>query len=467
MFRSLRSRLFASHLIVSTLVLIFVAFGIVLLVANSQAIERQTLVRLESVADLIAERGPRAVQLLASDRINSAFQNLGLAGSRGLVIGRNDEVLADTQPALALPPADVRRHSASGTSGSYGGLLNRWLYVARPIGDGRSLLLLARRPSLMVAVGRELLLPLILRAGLIAVAASLLLAWLVSRWVATPLQRTAQAARAVAAGDYEQRLETAGPDEAHSLARSFNEMVVRVQSSQLAMRDFVANVSHELRTPLTSIQGFAQALQDGTAEDPKRAAQVIQEEAGRLGRLVEELLELARIDSGQASLKRGPVEIGIVLGSIHERLQLRAEKRGVRLANHSGPELTIIGDGDRLAQVFTNLIDNAIKHTDQGGEVRLRWEADPAWVTVHVEDSGSGIPPEELPRIFERFYRLDKARAGSGPRGAGLGLAISKEIVEAHGGELTAKSVPGRGSRFSVRLPIVQPGDETLARSKV
>jgi two-component system sensor histidine kinase ResE len=185
-----------------------------------------------------------------------------------------------------------------------------------------------------------------------------------------------------------------------------------------------------------------------------------------LGRLVEELLDLARLDSGQASLKRGPVEIGTILTAIHEKLRLKAEAKGIQLEDHSGSNPTMIGDGDRLAQVFTNLIDNAIKHTDSGGVIRVRNETDSAWITVHVEDNGSGIPPEELSRIFERFYQLDKARAASGPRGAGLGLAISKEIVEAHGGSLTAKSVPGRGSRFTVRLPFVQPDDETLARPK-
>jgi two-component system sensor histidine kinase ResE len=136
------------------------------------------------------------------------------------------------------------------------------------------------------------------------------------------------------------------------------------------------------------------------------------------------------------------------------------------LENRANSLPMLIGDGDRLAQVFTNLIDNALKHTPQGGVVKLGSELELAWITIHVDDGGPGIPPNELSRIFERFYQLDKARSGSGPRGVGLGLAISREIVQAHGGTITAASAVGQGSRFSVRLPIVRPQDETLARSR-
>ena len=308
--------------------------------------------------------------------------------------------------------------------------------------------------------------PLVLRAGLVALLASVVLAWLIARWVAAPLQRTAAAARAVAAGDYGQRLQPTGPDEAHSLAASFNEMVQQVQGSQQAMRDFVANVSHELKTPLTSIQGYAQALLDGAAVNPQHAAGVIHDEAERLGSLVQELLDLAKLDTGQAALDRKPVDLAAILAAIQERLSLKANQRGVALENYAKTVPTLIGDGDRLAQVFTNLIDNALKHTPAGGAVKLATELEPGWITVHVDDSGPGIPPNELSRIFERFYQLDKARSGSGPRGVGLGLAISKEIVQAHGGTIRAQSTVGHGSRFSVRLPIVRPGDETLARSR-
>ena len=469
MFCSLRSRLLLTHMLVSALVLIIVAVSLLLFLINSRQLDQQTTARLSGAAELVAERGPRVLQFLGTDRLNSAFRNLGVANARGLIVGRDGEILADTRAGAEAPPSEVIGEVTStdgATHGSYGGFLNRWLYVSQPLQEGRALLLLAPRPSPIAALGQELLLPLILRSALVALAASVVIAWLISRWVSAPLQNTAEAARSVAAGDYDKRLTPSGPDEAHSLATSFNEMIQQVQGNQQAMRDFVANVSHELRTPLTSIQGYAQAILDGTAPDTKSAAGVIHGESERLGRLVEELLDLARMDTGQAPLERKPVDLKEILAAIVERLKLKAANKGIQLQNETPSLPSLIGDGDRLAQVFTNLIDNALKHTPEAGKVRLKAETSSGWITVHVDDTGPGIPPEELSRIFERFYQLDKARSGSGPRGAGLGLAISREIVEAHGGSLEAQSVVGRGSRFTVRLPIVQPDDETLARKR-
>ena len=467
MFRSLRARLLLTHMLVSALVLILVAVSLLVFLINSRQVDEQTTRRLRGAAELVAERGPRLLQFLGTDRINVAFRNLGVPNARGMIVGHQGAILNDTRPGDEPPPAEVIQAAASSeedTHGGYGGLFNRWLYVAQPLGEGRSLLLLAPRPNPVAAIGQELLLPLILRAALVALAASLVLASLISRWVSAPLKKTAEAARSVAAGDYDQRLAPSGPDEAHSLATSFNEMVQQVQGSQQAMRDFVANVSHDLRTPLTSIQGYAQAILDGTASDVKNAAGVIYDESDRLGRLVEQLLDLARMDAGQAPLDRGPVDIGAILAAIVERLKLKAEKKNIRIQNNIDSLSPLIGDGDRLAQVFTNLIDNALTHTPEGGEVRLKTEESSGWVTIHVDDTGPGISSEELSRIFERFYQLDKSRSGSRPRGAGLGLAISREIVQAHGGSLEAQSVVGRGSRFTVRLPIVRPDNETLAR---
>ncbi len=469
MFRSLRSRLLFTHLVASGLVLLIVGVGLVLILLNSQLLDRQLLARMEGVAELTAQRGGRAVQLIAPERLNQILGRIGVREARLLVIGPGQEILADSRPELDPPPADLLELPPSDggpVSGSFGRMLRRSLYVAQRLGDDRALLIVAPRPTALAALAEETVLPIVLRAGLVGLLASVVLAWLMSRWVAAPLRRTAEAARAVAAGDFSQRLSPSGPDEAHSLATSFNEMVHQVRGSQQAMRDFVANVSHELKTPLTSIQGYAQAILDGAAPDTQHAAGVIHEEAARLGRLVEELLDLAKLDTGQAGLDRRPVDLPAILAAIVERLRLKAQERGVLLENRANSLPVLIGDGDRLAQVFTNLIDNALKHTPRGGAVKLGSELEPGWITVHVDDSGPGIPPDELSRIFERFYQLDKARSGSGPRGVGLGLAISREIVQAHGGMITATSAVGLGSRFSVRLPIVRPQDETLSRSR-
>ncbi len=242
-------------------------------------------------------------------------------------------------------------------------------------------------------------------------------------------------------------------------------MVTQVQTSQQIQKEFLANVSHELKTPLTSIQGFAQAMLDGTVEDSEsrdHAAKVIYEETDRLGRLVEDLLDLARLDAGQIEFDRHPVDLSILLQSIVDRMSLSAAEKSVQLERDLDGLAPMIGDGDRLAQVFTNLLDNAIKHTPEGGTVRLHGETEAGWISIHVDDSGRGIPNEDLSHIFERFYQVDKARRGGKGRGVGLGLAISRQIVEAHGGRLVAQSAIGKGSRFTVQMPIVQPFDETL-----
>ncbi|MCK4962877.1 MAG: HAMP domain-containing histidine kinase, partial [Anaerolineales bacterium] len=346
--------------------------------------------------------------------------------------------------------------------------VDRWLYVSSPIGDQRWIILVAPQPTLRALglLGDELMRTLMV-AGFVALLLSTILAWLIAHWVTAPLRRMAEASISVASGEYDQKLTLTGPEEVQSLAAAFNEMVRRVQASRQAQRDFVANVSHELKTPLTSIQGFAQAILDGTAqkhEDQQRAARVIYDESDRLRRLVEDLLDLARIDAGQVVFERHTVDLGALLRSVVERLSVHAEEVGVGIESHLPDFPPLVGDGDRLAQVFTNLIDNAVKHSSEGGVVNLRGEREGAWVSIHVDDTGPGIPPDELSRIFERFYQLDKARSGGGGRGAGLGLAISREIVQAHGGRLVAQSVIKRGSRFTVQLPIIRPDDTTLVR---
>jgi signal transduction histidine kinase len=257
-------------------------------------------------------------------------------------------------------------------------------------------------------------------------------------------------------------------------------MAEQVKASQQSQRDFLANVSHDLKTPLTSIQGFAQAITDGAANGPesvRRSAGIIRDEAQRMSRMVTELLDLARIESGQIVMRREAVHLSAVLGDCVDKLALRAQQSGIKLEVQVPNDLPVItGDGDRLAQVFTNLLDNALKHTQAGGKITVaarpltgssivrRGKTWPAAVEVSVGDTGSGIPPEDLSRIFERFYQVDKSRQRSG--GLGLGLAIVKQIVEAHYGAIHAESVVGLGSRFVVTLPLEPGTDATQASHK-
>jgi signal transduction histidine kinase len=274
--------------------------------------------------------------------------------------------------------------------------------------------------------------------------------------VVGPLQALAAGARAVARGEYGHTVPVGGPVEVRELATTFNRMSQQVRAGQQAQRDFVANVSHELRTPLTSIQGFSQAILDGAAGEPQavaHAAGIIHAEAQRLRRMADDLLELARLDAGQITLRREPVELAALLRACAERLEPRAREAGVALALELPAGLPgVIGDGDRLAQVFTNLLDNALQHTPAGGQVTLSAAAATGGVVVRVRDSGRGIPADDLARIFERFYQVDKSRRRA-QGGAGLGLAIVRELVQAHGGTVSAESAEGLGTTFLVTLP--------------
>jgi two-component system phosphate regulon sensor histidine kinase PhoR len=227
-----------------------------------------------------------------------------------------------------------------------------------------------------------------------------------------------------------------------------------VKRVEQVRRDFVANVSHELRTPLASIKSVIETLQSGALEDREAAQDFLSRadaEVDRLVQLVEELLELSRIESGEVPLARQPVEMAAVLPKAVERLRPQAEKQGLNLTLEVAPNLpSIIGDAERLERVAVNLIHNALKFTPAGGSVHVSAGLADGGVTVRVSDTGVGMAPEDLPRIFERFYKADRAR-GSG--GTGLGLAVVKHTVEAHGGTVSVQSELGHGSTFSFSIP--------------
>jgi signal transduction histidine kinase len=229
----------------------------------------------------------------------------------------------------------------------------------------------------------------------------------------------------------------------------------RVQATQQSQRDFIVNVSHELKTPLTSVQGFAQAILDGAVasqSDLEHAAGVIRNEAERMNRLVLDLLELARFEAGTVKLNIQSIEAGELLRSVAQRFSLAASQAQVKLELDVQQPITFLGDGDRLGQVLNNLVDNAIKYSPSGGRIILQAKQVDGKINLAVKDNGPGIPDEESSRIFERFYQIDRARRGGRERGVGLGLAIAREIVQAHGGFIHVEKNPPQGSSFVVNL---------------
>lgn len=221
-------------------------------------------------------------------------------------------------------------------------------------------------------------------------------------------------------------------------------------------KDFVANVSHELRTPLTSIKGYIEALIDGAKDDPKKCAEflgIIEKHANQLNALLSDLLQLSTIESGQYQWRRGPVSVGDLIGKAVHLLRPLAEKKGQTISVAPAERVgAVIGDADKLTEVLINLIENAIKYTPDGGRITVETRTGEGAVEIAISDTGIGIPSKEIPRIFERFYRIDRARSRE-IGGTGLGLSIVKHIVEAHGGRVSVESQSGKGSRFVVTLP--------------
>lgn len=227
-------------------------------------------------------------------------------------------------------------------------------------------------------------------------------------------------------------------------------------------KDFVANVSHEIRTPLSMVQGYSEALLDDIAASPeerRELVQVIHDESLRMGRLVRDLLDLARMEAGHLEMHFQPLDVNALLNRVYRKFAALTKEKGILLSKSEDREdLTLTADGDRLEQVLTNLLDNAIRHTPAGASIRMTADkvrdSRGEELKLTVEDEGQGIPQEDLPYIFERFYKADKARKRENNGGTGLGLAIVKNLVEAHGGKITATSEPGAGTTFTIWLPM-------------
>jgi two-component system OmpR family sensor kinase/two-component system sensor histidine kinase BaeS len=265
------------------------------------------------------------------------------------------------------------------------------------------------------------------------------------------------ASQAIAEGDLSVRAPVQGHDEVAALADAFNRMTDSLGRAEEARRNQVADVAHELRTPLTVLRGALEAMLDGIYPTDRENLAAALSQVKTLGRLVEDLRLLALADAGQLRLEMAPVELATVLREMVELYRARARDREVSLRLDPLPDLApISADRDRLAQVVANLIDNALRYVPKGGTVTVRIVPRLHEVEVAVADNGPGVPAGDLPHLFDRFWRGDRARqrvAG----GSGLGLAIARSLVEAHGGRIWAESVEGEGSTFAFVLPVHGP----------
>jgi signal transduction histidine kinase len=480
MLKTLRARLIAGYIVVVVLSLVLAGGVFILLVqrVESDAVYRSLATNGNLLMPQIRDalRGDNRARVIATLKTEVTRTRL-----RVLVLGPAGRVLNDTAPAADDATGRVIRllpDAAAGTAPEQGTFLDpgngRWNYIIMapprqappdppPPGstDAETLAqtpltwVLAQRPpqlgEVWSGVGRQLLL-----AGALALLVALVLAALLARSVAQPVDRLSRAADEIARGNYAYQVPVDGTSELAHLAERFNAMAAEVRAAHQMERDFLANVSHDLKTPLTTIQGFSQAILDRAVQGPEgteSAARLINTEARRMTRMVSDLLDLARLESGQTPLERTPIDPSGLLHQAAATVQLQAQEARVALQVESAPLPVIQADPDRLRRALINLVDNALRHTPPGGSVTLRGDVIPQAVILSVRDTGQGIPPDDLPHVFERFYQVDKSRSQAG-NNSGLGLAIVQQIVQAHEGTISVQSQIGVGTEFRITLPV-------------
>jgi signal transduction histidine kinase len=463
---NLRVRL--SIALAAVIVLALLLAGAAFVVLNRDDREQQALDHLAAVApqvtlELRAVQRAGATPEQVAELIRQAAREEQV---RVLLVDRRNVVTEDSEGNLEgrtlepPPPGSERSLYRTWTGRGADGERLVFLYVPQPqfvrlpraTGEPLDRIVLAVPEATVARAWRDLL-PGLLWAGALALVISLVVAALLARSIARPLAALTRASEEMARGQFDHDIPVRRDDEVGRLAKAFNLMAREVGRSHIQMRALIANVSHDLKTPLTSILGFSQALRDRDVEGADATAEtgaIIHEEAERVQSLVDDLLFLSEIESGQVPLLQDPVDLSVLTARSVRRFAPRFEEKGIAVTVDAPDALTVRGDAAKLERILDNLLDNAAKYAPNGAAVTVRATGGDA-VTVAVHNSGSHIPAEELPRIFERFYRRDRARSGA-PRGSGLGLAIARELAELHGGTLTAAS-DAEGTTFRLRLP--------------
>jgi len=290
--------------------------------------------------------------------------------------------------------------------------------------------------------------------GLIAVASALIITFFLSRRILAPVKSLTSAARHMGRGDFSQRVKVKDKSELGELANTFNYMASDLERAEQLRQNMVADVAHELRTPLTNIRGYLEAVCDGVKKPDTDTIRSLDEEAALLSRLVDDLQELSLAEAGELKLVCQTENIGELIKHTVAAVQAQATAKGVSVSIDLPDELPLVNiDSHRISQVLRNLLENAVAHTTEGDAITVTVQQQGSFLKVVVADTGEGISDEDLGNIFERFYRVDKSRTRT-TGGSGLGLTISKRLVEAHGGKIEASSKPGKGSRFVFTLPI-------------
>jgi len=421
---------------------------------------------LEHVAELLSERAQRLGSAAASDSVLARLA--APLGQDLLLVAPDGRVLAASSPELAAARVESgaggRVEIVNGQRRAGALALRRVLLMVHSPPEVRDrdhrllgrLYPFPREPAPGVRVESPFLLAVERRLWFAALGSgvlALLLALALSRRILGPIETLKRAVRRLGSGDLTPRVPERSNDEIGELSRAFNAMAGSLERNETLRRALVSDVAHELRTPLTHLRCQIEAIQDGLQSADPATLRSLHDETLLLARLVDDLHELALAEAGQLPLHREPVPVAAALDAALAAVRARAAERGVTLRHEVAAAVRDVdADPGRLGQVLRNLLDNALTHTPPGGVIRASATRAGPEVTIAIEDSGPGIPAEHLPHVFDRFYRVDPSRSRTSG-GAGLGLAIVRQLIEAHGGEVWAESEPGRGARFTLRLP--------------
>jgi signal transduction histidine kinase len=469
MLRSFRARLIAGFALVIALSLFLAAAGFTILLREQQAQAAE-----QRIGALV---GPFSARLLAlqlegapAEYIYADLRDLAIQFDvRVLVIDDSEMIVLDTSSSseligrrLTMPVVadDVDAMRSFYASRSHGTGEDLYLFTAAtPGGAGNASALLPGGRVVIAVPATDVtsawfeLLPRLTLAGLSAGLVAVVVATLLAARITNPIAQMTRASERMAHGDLSQRVGGEGSDEIGMLASAFNQMSEQVSRSNRAMRDLLANVSHDLKTPLTSIRGFSQALVDGLARDGDEAREMagaITDEAERMRHLVDDLLYLSEIESGSIALEFADTDIPNLLSETAGRFRYAAAERNVTVVVE-GSDIVAPVDARRIEQAFTNLVDNALRFAPAGSDIVLRTSRAGDDVRVDVHNDGEPIPEDQIPMLFDRFYRTEQSR--SGEKHTGLGLAIVRELTQAHGGNVSVTSSSDGGSTFTLVLP--------------
>ena len=300
----------------------------------------------------------------------------------------------------------------------------------------------------------------ILAAGLIALVISIVLGLFVGSNIVTPVRKISKAAQQIKSGDFSARTGLHGDDELYRLGETFDEMAEVIERDRDLERQLIGDVAHELRTPIMAVQATVEAIQDGVFEADEQRLATLSAETRRLGRLVDALLHLNRLENGVTELHIENLDLSELMTDLAMTHEALAESVGLELSSSIEPRVLIEGDRDLISQATTNLISNAVRYTPDGGKINLLLERKNGNAHIAVTDTGIGISEEDLKRVFSRFWRADDARQ-SGTGGLGIGLSLVREVADQHRGDVSVDSVLGEGSTFSINIPLA-PNDASL-----